>query len=148
MTLQLKEWVKGLQRVGILNLLEIPHFGTSTEINACFKLLLSCVHGGFLWLYKSMSIGTQLIAQIIGLPTQGEGPFPLFMGKANEKALLERIKEKYGTYRGMCGLDVVSINDYTVRFVSQVLACKLLRKCHKHQVPARAIGTMEKCWKE
>lgn len=39
-----------LEKSGILNLLEVPQFGRSLEINACVKLLLSCVHGGTLWL--------------------------------------------------------------------------------------------------
>jgi hypothetical protein len=38
----------------------------------------------------------------------------------------------------------MSIKDDTVRFVTQVLACKLLRKCHKDQVSVRFITTMEK----
>jgi hypothetical protein len=79
------------------------------------------------------------------LPTQGEDPFPLFTDKANEKELSERIKEKYGTYRGACGIDVASITDDTIRFATQVLACKLLRKCHKDQVPMGAIVATEKC---
>jgi hypothetical protein len=41
-----QSWVVGLEKSGILNLLEIPHFGRSLEINACVKLLLSCIHGG------------------------------------------------------------------------------------------------------
>jgi hypothetical protein len=39
-------WATRLEKSGILNLLEIPHFGCSLEINACVKLLLNCVHGG------------------------------------------------------------------------------------------------------
>jgi hypothetical protein len=36
------------------------------------------------------------------------------------------MKEKFDTFRGKRGLDVKSINDKNVRFVMQVLACKLL----------------------
>jgi hypothetical protein len=36
------------KRKDILNLLEIPHFRCSLEINACVKVLLNCVHGGTL----------------------------------------------------------------------------------------------------
>jgi hypothetical protein len=49
------------------------------------------------------------------------------------------------TFRGACGLDVASINDDTVWFMMQVLACKLLRKCRKDQVPTGVIATTEKC---
>jgi hypothetical protein len=34
-------WETRLENSGILNLMEIPHFGRSLEINACVKLLLS-----------------------------------------------------------------------------------------------------------
>jgi len=67
-------------------LFEIPHFGQSLEINARFKLLLSCLHGGALWLDPQVSIDTQLIAQITGLSIAGEDPTTLFVNKAKEKA--------------------------------------------------------------
>jgi hypothetical protein len=44
-----------------------------------------------------------------------------------------------------CGLDVASISDDCVKFAMQVLACKLLRKCRRDQVPAGAITVTEKC---
>jgi len=125
--------------------LEIHHFCRSAKINACIKLLLSHVHGGFIWLNKVVLIDTYLIVWITRLPTQGKDPFPLFTEKDNEKALSERIKEKYGTYRGARGIDVASINDDIIRFVTQVLACKLLRKCPKDQVPMGAMVVVEKC---
>jgi hypothetical protein len=53
------------------------------------------------------------------------------MDKTHEKELAERMKEKYNMQRGVCGLDVAIINDDFVRFVVQVLACKLLMKCHR-----------------
>jgi hypothetical protein len=55
------------------------------------------------------------------------------------------MKEKYGMHRGECGLDIASINDDIVIFVMQVLACKLLRKCHRDQVPTGVIAATEKC---
>jgi hypothetical protein len=33
--LETHEWVIGLEKAGILNLLEIPHFGRCLEINVC-----------------------------------------------------------------------------------------------------------------
>jgi hypothetical protein len=135
MTLESKEWVTGLQRAGILNLLEIPHFGRITEINACVKLFLICVHGGFLWMDRVMLRDTQFIVRITRLPTQGEDPLSLFTDNSNEKALLETIKEKHGTHRGARDLDVASITEDTVSFSKKVLAYALLIKCHKYQVP-------------
>jgi len=61
-----------------LNLLEIPHFGWSTKINACVKVLLSCVHGRALCLDPLISIDIALIALITKLPKEGEDPTILF----------------------------------------------------------------------
>jgi hypothetical protein len=46
-------WATGLDKSRIMNLLEIPHFGRSVNINTCVNMLLSCVHGGYLWLEES-----------------------------------------------------------------------------------------------
>jgi hypothetical protein len=134
-----------LQKDGILNLFDIPHFERSTNINACVNILLSGVHGGYLWLDRSVSIDTNLIVHITGLQSQGEDPSLIFSDKKNEKALSESMKEKFHTIWGQCGLDVASICDPTMRFVTQVLACKFLRKCRKDQLPAIVIVKDEKC---
>ena len=42
-------WIALLQPSGLLNLLQIPHFGRSNEINIVVKVMLPCVHGGHLW---------------------------------------------------------------------------------------------------
>jgi len=55
------------------------------------------------------------------------------------------MKDKYDTHKGVCGFDIVSINDDTIRFMMQVLACKLLRKCRKDQVITGVIETTKKC---
>jgi hypothetical protein len=99
-TIEIQEWATGLQITRILNLLEILHFGRSVEINICVKLFLSCVHEGFLWLDREVSIDTHLIAWIIGFPLVGEEPIPLFTDKTQKKYLAKRMKEKYGTFRG------------------------------------------------
>jgi hypothetical protein len=62
-----QEWASGLEKERILNLFEIPHFEQSMEINACVKVLLSCVHGGTLWLDPPVSIDTSLITCITSL---------------------------------------------------------------------------------
>jgi hypothetical protein len=60
--LETKMWVIGVEKSGILNLLEVPHFGRSLEINAYVKLLFNYVHGGTLWLDPLVLIDTTLIA--------------------------------------------------------------------------------------
>jgi hypothetical protein len=55
------------------------------------------------------------------------------------------MKEKFQTFRGKRGLDVKNISDPNVWFAMQVLACKLLHKCRKDEVPTAVIAAAEKC---
>jgi len=48
--LQFQQWALGLETSGITNLLDFPQFGRSIYITCCIKTLLTCVHGGHLWL--------------------------------------------------------------------------------------------------
>jgi hypothetical protein len=59
------------------------------------------------------------------------------------------MKQKFHTVRGVCGLDVPSICDPTIRLVTQALACKMLWKCRKDQVPTGVIVvTREVCGRD
>ncbi len=60
-----------LERSGLLNLLKIPHFERGIEVNAVVQFLLSCVHGGYLWLSNRVDIGIDLIHRITGLSKHG-----------------------------------------------------------------------------
>jgi hypothetical protein len=60
-------WIKDLARSTILNVMKIPHFGRHQEVNSCVKLLLSCYHGGYLWLDRCMNVDPAIIHLIIGL---------------------------------------------------------------------------------
>jgi hypothetical protein len=90
--LETQEWVKGLEKACILNLLEIPHFQRILEIIACVKVFLKYVHGGTLWLDPPVSIDTALIAHIIGLPKFCEDLTILF-NKIGERSLSDSMKE-------------------------------------------------------
>ena len=63
--------VRVLDRSGLLNLLEIPHFGRDTEVNAVVQVLLSCVHGGYLWLSNRVDLNVDLIHHITDLSKHG-----------------------------------------------------------------------------
>jgi hypothetical protein len=138
-------WVTRLERLGILNLLEIFHFGQSLEINACVKMLLSCIHRGTLWIEPPVSIDKKLIAWIKIFSKVGEDLKTLFTNKAGEKTLLESMKDNLHTFLGKRGLDVENISDDVVRFYTKVLACKLWSKFHKDEVSATVIAVVEKC---
>jgi hypothetical protein len=45
-----KQWAESLEKTGILNLIDIPHFGRGKEVNNCVKQFMAVLHEGFLWL--------------------------------------------------------------------------------------------------
>jgi hypothetical protein len=54
-------WIKAVAQSTVLNVMNIPHFGRHQEVNACVKLLLSCYHGGYLWLDRRITVDLTLI---------------------------------------------------------------------------------------
>jgi hypothetical protein len=80
----------------LLNVMKIPHFGRHQEVDACIKLLLSCYHGGYLWLNHSITVDPMLINRIMGLSMQGPDPQEFYPGKAMDRTLAQKIKATYG----------------------------------------------------
>ena len=62
---------------------------------------------------------------------KGRRRLDLIVSQMGEWSLFETIKDKYDTFRGKHGLDVKRISDPEVKFMTQVLAYKLLCKCQK-----------------
>jgi hypothetical protein len=124
-----------------------PHFGRGKEVNNCIKKLLEVMHGGILWLDTQVSIDVDLIAKITGLPTNGEQPTQYLDDKTKEKALEEEMKQMYGTERGSRGIIINQISEPTTRLATKLMACKLLRKCRKEEVPAGVIAVVVQCVK-
>ena len=65
------------------------------EVNACVKQLLSCFHGGYLWLDTKLPITVDLISYITGFHKEGIDPYQYFRGKDNDKKLDARLKNRY-----------------------------------------------------
>ena len=70
------------------------------------KVLLSCVHGGHLWLDCRVDITIDLIHQIMGLSKIGADPMMHFVGKDQDKKLAARLIKKYNLTRGWQAYDV------------------------------------------
>jgi hypothetical protein len=64
------QWVTSLYNSGVMNLLDIPHFGHGKNVGLCVKQLLARVHGGILWMDKVVPIDVDLIAKITGISYQ------------------------------------------------------------------------------
>jgi hypothetical protein len=82
-------WTKDIVRSTILNVMNIPHFERHKEVNACIKLLLSCFHGGYLWLDKCVIVDLMLIHMITELSMQGPDPHKFYPWKAADRALTQ-----------------------------------------------------------
>jgi hypothetical protein len=65
--------------------------------------------------------------------------------KTKEKALAEEMKKKYGTDRGTRGIIIKRINDAATQLGVKFLACKLLRKCRREEVPAGVVAVAAQC---
>jgi hypothetical protein len=89
-------WTMNLAQSTLLNVMKIPHFGRHQEVNACVKILLSCYHGGYLWLDRCITVDPTLIHRITGLSMQGPDPQDFYPGKATDRALAQKIKDTYG----------------------------------------------------
>jgi len=55
------------------------------------------------------------------------------------------MKKTYGTERGSCVIIIKSISEATKRLATKIMACKLLIKCHKEEVPVRVIMAATQC---
>lgn len=52
---------------------------------------------------------------------------------------------KYDTHKGKKGFNITNINDRSIIFSTQEMACKLLCKCQKDEVSVGVIVTSSKC---
>ena len=48
--LEVKQWAAGLEQDGLLKMLNVAHFGRSTQVTVVVKQLLVLVHDGHLWI--------------------------------------------------------------------------------------------------
>jgi hypothetical protein len=89
---QLKQWMVWLYNSCIMNFLEIPHFGRGEDFNSYKKKLLARVHGRFLCMDRPIPIDVYLIANIIGIPTDGMKHEQYLDDKMKENARYKRSK--------------------------------------------------------
>jgi hypothetical protein len=139
------QWAIGLEKIGILDLLDLLYFGRGQYTNGCVKQLMAVTHDGDIWLDKLVSIDIELIAHIIGLSSRGMDPMQFLDNKKKEKALVEDMKKKYCTDRGMRGIVIKRINDVTTQMAAKILACKMLRKCHREEVSTGVVIVATQC---
>ena len=111
----------------------------------CVKQLLAVIHRGDIWLDRPIPINVVLIVQITGLPSQGMDPTLILDDKSKEKALAEEMKKKYGIVRGKRGIIIKQIINVATQLGTNILACKLLIKFQKDEVPSGVITVVAQC---
>jgi hypothetical protein len=62
-----------------------------------------------------------------------------------EKASVKENNKKYGTERGSHRIIIKRISDVVIRMAKKTMACKLIRKCHKEEVPTGAFIVEAQC---
>lgn len=86
------DWAENLHHTTILNAIRIPHFGRGPKINSMVRLLLTRMHGGYLWMDSRISLNSHLIWWIRRLRKQGRDPFTTFVDKKKDKKRDEQLK--------------------------------------------------------
>jgi hypothetical protein len=141
-----QSWTMNLAQSTLLNVMKIPHFGRHQEVNACVKLLLSCYHGGYLWLDHCIIVDPMLIHRITGLSMQGPDPQDFYPRKATDRTLAQKIKDTYGDVeKGTRGYKVASVQSGAVHLACQLIAGKLVRKNRPTQVTDFVVDLPGKC---
>jgi len=102
---------------------------------------MEVTHGGDLWLDKLVLINVEIIAYIIGMPSQGMDPAQFLKDKTKEKALIEEMKKTYDTERVTRIIIIKQTSDIMTRTTTKIMAHKVLRKCRKEEVPAGVVTT-------
>jgi hypothetical protein len=141
-----QSWTMNLAQSTLLNVMKIPHFGRHQEVNPCVKLLLSCYHGGNLWLDLRIIVDPTLIHRITRLSMQGPDSQEFYPGKATDRALAQKIKDTYGDVeKGMGGYKVASIQNGAVHLACQLIAGKSVCKNRPTQVTRFVVDLIGKC---
>ena len=105
-----------------MNLLRIPHFGHNLELNAVVKVLLSCVHDGYLWLDHKIDLNMDAIHCITGLSKVGADPDLHFVGKNLDRNLAAKLTKEFNLSKGGRAYDATDIQNKALRFTIQLLA--------------------------
>jgi hypothetical protein len=139
-------WIKDIERLMILNVMKIPHFSRHHKVKACVKLLMSCYHGGYLWLDRCVTVDLTLIHLITVLSIQAPDPHQFYPQKAADCSLVRQIKETYGdAEKGKRGYKVYSIQDGAVCLACQLITGNIIRKNRLMQVTGFVVDLAGKC---
>jgi len=116
--LEMEEWVCGVEKLGFLNLLCVPHYHRTPTNKICVRQLLTLFHDGCLWLRGPIPIIDMLIHRITHLPYKGPNSAKEFYGKTGEINLAVKMKRDYNLMEKSQGYSVLSITNQTVQITT------------------------------
>lgn len=128
------KWADIIERVRFLNMFWVQHFSCSAINTVYVHELLMLVHDGCLWLGGPISITHMLVHRITLLPFEGMNLVDDFVGKSQEKKLEDQMKSDFRLVKKLRGYGISSISDDAVKSVAQILAGKIMRKCHADEL--------------
>ena len=102
-------------------------------------MLLSRVHGGYLWLGNRVDLNVDLIHCITRLSKNGKDPQTHISGKSKDSKLPATLVNKYKLQRGGQAYDLTALADDTLRFTAILLVGRLLTKVHPKEVTGSVI---------
>lgn len=104
-----------VEKVGLLNLLWVPHYNHTPMTVLVIKQLLCLVHNGCLWLEELIPITDMLIYCITRFLYTRKILSMIFGGNGGELALTKSVKEKFKLVKKSCGYAISSICDPAVK---------------------------------
>jgi len=81
------------------------------------------------------------------MPYQGVDLGEAFGGKTKERKLVNQMKSEFGLVDKSHRYLIHSIIEKVLQFAAQILACKIIRKCHADEVPTQVISLAAQCAK-
>lgn len=109
------------------------------------KQVLCLVHDGCLWLEEPIRITNMLIHMITWLPHLGLNLTMELGRKIGEHDLAEKMKDKFKLVKKLHGYSISSITNPTVKVATQILARKIMRKCHADEVSTLLVSLVAQC---
>ena len=103
------------------------------------RVLLSCVHGGYLWLGNRVDLNVDLIHHITGLSKTSKDLQTHISSKGKDSKLPVALVTKYKLQRGGQDYDLAAIADDTLKFTASLLAGRLLTKVRPKEVTGSVI---------
>lgn len=142
--LVMQKWLHSVEKVRLLHLLWLPHFHRAPITILVITQLCFLVYDGYLWLEQPIPITANLIHRISKLPCNGKDS-TMIAGKSSDLALTEAMKKKYKVKKKRRGYVITSIKDKGVHVATQLLARKVMIKCHDNEVIVPVVALAEQC---